>query len=72
MCLFRWAPEDGGDANGFNARLLQAVLADGRVFLSSTTIDGVYWLRVAVLCFRTHKDRIDALLEVMARVVGAG
>ena len=72
VCLFRWAPEDGSDANDFNARLLQAVLADGRVFLSSTTIDGVYWLRVAVLCFRTHKDRIDALLEVMAREVEAG
>ncbi len=71
VALFRWVPRDGGDANAFNRRLLAAVLEDGRVFLSSTTIDGVFWLRVAVLCFRTHVDRIDAVLEVLARETGA-
>jgi len=39
------------------------------VFLSSTTIDGVFWIRLAVLCFRTHKERVDALLDVLAREV---
>ncbi|NIM62263.1 MAG: amino acid decarboxylase, partial [Acidobacteria bacterium] len=64
--MFRW-PEarDGLEANAFNKKLLEAILDDGRVFLSSTTIDGVFWIRVAVLCFRTHRDRIDAVLEVL-------
>jgi glutamate/tyrosine decarboxylase-like PLP-dependent enzyme len=68
VALFRW-PEgrDGSDANAFNRRLLQAILEDGRVFLSSTTIDGVFWIRVAVLCFRSHRDRIEAVLEVLER-----
>ncbi len=68
VALFRWAdPPDGSDANAFNKRLLHAILDDGRVFLSTTTIDGVYWIRVAVLCFRSHRDRIEAVLEVLER-----
>jgi len=67
VSLFRWVPGDGLDANEFNRRLLQDILDDGRVFLSSTTIDGVFWIRVAAVCFRTHLDRIDALLEVLKR-----
>jgi aromatic-L-amino-acid/L-tryptophan decarboxylase len=67
VALFRWVPRDGADATEFNKALLQAVLDDGRVFLSSTTIEGVYWLRVAVLCFRSHREHIDAVLEVLAR-----
>ncbi len=67
VALFRHVPRDGSDPTEANKRLLQAILDDGRVFLSTTTIDGVFWIRVAVLCFRTHKDRIDAVLEVLAR-----
>ena len=67
VALFHWVPRDGSDPNAFNQALLQKILDDGRVFLSSTTIDGVFWIRVAVLCFRTHRDRIEALLAVLAR-----
>jgi len=67
VALFRWVPRDGSDATECNKRLLAAVLEDGRVFLSSTTIDGVFWIRVAVLCFRTHRERIEAVLEVLER-----
>lgn len=70
VTMFRWVPPDGSSANEFNQRLLRAVLADGRVFLSSTTISGVFWIRLAVLCFRTHRDRIEAVLEVLARETG--
>ena len=58
---------ESADANAFNKRLLGKILDDGRVFLSSTTIAGVFWIRVAVLCFRSHRDRIEALLEVLER-----
>jgi len=67
VAMFRWEPADGADATELNKRLLKAILDDGRVFLSSTTIAGVFWIRVAVLCFRTHLDRIEAVLEVMER-----
>lgn len=67
VSMFRWVPRDGTDATECNRKLLRAVLEDGRVFLSSTTVDGVFWIRVAVLCFRTHRERIEAVLEVLKR-----
>jgi aromatic-L-amino-acid decarboxylase len=65
VCTYRYVPDRPEDANGFNARLLEWVQQDGRIFVSSTTIDGVYWLRVAILCFRTHLREVDLLLEVL-------
>lgn len=70
VALFRYVPRDGGDPDAFNRRLLAAVLEDGRVFLSSTTIGGAFWLRVAILCFRTHRERVEHLLGVLERAVG--
>lgn len=69
VVMFRRVPRDGSDETESNRRLLAAILDDGRVFLSTTTIDGVFWIRVAVLCFRTHRDRIEAVLEVLAREI---
>ncbi len=67
VCTYRFVPEIE-DANEFNRRLVEAVHRDGRVFVSSTTIDGVVWLRLAVLCFRTHLSHIDYLLSFLAAV----
>ena len=67
VSMFRWVPRDGSDPDAFNRRLLERILEDGRVFLSSTTIDGIFWIRVAVLSFRSHRDRIEAVLEVAER-----
>jgi len=63
------------DANAFGAELLRRVNARKRVFMSSTTIEGRYVLRICVLSFRTHEERIDdavtGLLEE-ARALAAG
>jgi aromatic-L-amino-acid/L-tryptophan decarboxylase len=64
VAIYRYVPKSG-DANVFNATLVEKVRNDGRVFLSSTTIDGVFWIRIAVLCFRSHKDIIDTCLSVL-------
>jgi aromatic-L-amino-acid decarboxylase len=51
-----------GEADAKGAELLRRVNARGRVFLSSTRIDGRYVLRICVLSFRTHEDRVrDAI-----------
>ena len=42
---------------------------DGRVFLSSTMLDGKVTLRLAALAFRTHLDTIDTALDVLRRAV---
>lgn len=64
VMIYRYVPTEG-DANDFNAKLIQHVQQDGRVFLSSTTIDGVYWLRIAILAFRTHLATVDLCLQVL-------
>jgi aromatic-L-amino-acid decarboxylase len=55
------------DANAFGAELLRRVNARKKVFLSSTAIDGRYLLRICVVSFRTHADRVrdavDGLIE---------
>ena len=48
-----------------NKRLLDAVHADGRVFMSSTLLDDRFTLRLAIVNFRTHKTDIDTTLHVL-------
>ena len=68
VCLFRHVPP-GKDPDDVNARLIQDIQSDGRVFLSSTHINGSHWLRLAVLAFRTHKSTVDLALEVIRELV---
>lgn len=51
------------DANAFGAEVLRRVNARKRVFLSSTTIDGRYLLRICVVSFRSHADRVQDAVE---------
>jgi glutamate/tyrosine decarboxylase-like PLP-dependent enzyme len=53
------------DTNAFNRQLLQYIQEDGRIFLSSTTLDDDFWLRVAILSFRTHQEDIDLLIKLL-------
>ena len=66
VTIFRYVPPTG-DANAFNQGLIESIVQDGRIFLSSTTIDGIYWIRLAVLSFRTHLREIDLCLELIAK-----
>ncbi len=66
VVTFRYVPERG-DANEFNQRLLTALQRDGRIFLTSTQLDGLTVLRLAVLCATTHQDTIDLAVDLLAR-----
>ena len=68
LVTYRWIPESG-DANAFNRALVEETHRDGRVFFSSTTIDGKFVLRMAALAFRTHLDTIDLALQVLGKAV---
>jgi len=65
VVMFRFVPQSGEDPDEANRAFARAIHADGRVFLSSTEIDGTVWIRVAVLNFRTRKSTIDLTLEVL-------
>jgi len=68
VMIYRYVPETG-DANSFNAQIVEAVREDGRVYLSSTSIKGIFWIRLAVLNFRSHLRTIDLCLEVLEQAV---
>ncbi len=51
------------ELNALNRRLLERINARRRVFLTSTVLDGKFVIRICVLSFRTHKDRVQAALE---------
>lgn len=68
VVTYRYVP-DYGDANAFNKRLMEAVVADGRIFISSTMLDGKFTLRFACLAFRTHIETVDMLLGILKKEV---
>lgn len=67
IVTFRWAPAGVGDdrANAVNEAIVEAVRRDGRIFLSSTMLDGRFTLRMAALSFRTHRRTIDLCLRIL-------
>lgn len=68
VVTYRYVPANG-DADAFNQRLVDAVQADGKVFISSTRVDGKFMLRLAVLHFRTHLSTVDYLLDLLDKLV---
>ena len=62
--VFRALPR-AGDPNAFNERLVEAIRKDGRVFLSSTMVDGNYMIRFPLLSFRTHLDTVDLAIQII-------
>ena len=67
--MYRYVPKGASleEANELNKELVEIVKTDGRVFISSTKLDGVFWLRMAVLSFRTHKYHMDVTLELLEK-----
>ncbi|MFD1162502.1 pyridoxal phosphate-dependent decarboxylase family protein [Hwangdonia seohaensis] len=68
VAIFRYVPK-GKNADEFNKTLLEAIQQDGRIFLSSTNIHHVFWIRVAVVQFRTHLEQIELLLDIIKKYV---
>lgn len=62
---FRVAPDgmSEGELNALNQGVLAGVNARKRVFLSATTLRGGFALRLTVLSFRTHLDRVRMAVE---------
>jgi aromatic-L-amino-acid decarboxylase len=67
IVAFRLRP-DGLDETSVNARnreLLDRINARKRVYMTSTWLDGRFAIRICVLSFRTHRDRVaEALADI--------
>jgi aromatic-L-amino-acid decarboxylase len=57
--------------NELNQELLRRINAPKRVYLSSTFLQGNFVLRICVLSFRTHLDRVQMCLEDIREAVSA-
>ena len=68
VVAFRYVPKDG-DADDFTERLLKHLQQEGRVMMSGTRIDGTYYIRCAILCFRTHIEHVDEAIEAIVEGV---
>ena len=65
VAVYRYVPTTTANANAFNEALLGHLQRDGRIFVSSTNIKGAFWIRIAILSFRTHLQHIDLFLEML-------
>jgi glutamate/tyrosine decarboxylase-like PLP-dependent enzyme len=70
VVAFRYMPKDG-DPDEFTERLLKHLQHEGRVMMSGTRIDGTYYIRCAILCFRTHLEHVDQAIEAVVDGVKA-
>ena len=53
------------DADKYNKHLLNEILKDGRIFMSSTVLNGNFTLRMAILSFRTHLAEVELALNII-------
>jgi aromatic-L-amino-acid decarboxylase len=65
IVAFRLAPpgRDPDDLDDLNRKLLERVNGRKRVYLTGTMLRGRFAIRICVLSFRTHRERIDMALE---------
>ncbi len=61
LVAFRWAPagHSEGELNDLNRELLASVNARKNVYITGTVLRSRYALRICVLSFRTHRDRME-------------
>lgn len=73
IVTFRWAPRGASPDRvaRLNQEIVDRVRRDGRVFLSSTLLDGRFTLRLAVLAFRTQRRTIDLAVRVLREQAAA-
>jgi aromatic-L-amino-acid decarboxylase len=73
IVTYRWAPPGVSLelANQVNQEIVERMRLDGRIFLSSTMLDGRFTLRLVALAFRTHKKTIDLALRLLGEQVAA-
>jgi aromatic-L-amino-acid decarboxylase len=67
---YRHVPPGVADVDDHNARLVQALQEDGRVWIAPARVDGAICLRPCFVNFRTTDDDVRALVDV-TRELGA-
>jgi len=70
VVAFRYVPREG-NSNEFTENLLKHLQAEGRVMFSGTRIDDVFYIRCAILVFRTHMRHVDQAIDAIVEGVAS-
>jgi glutamate/tyrosine decarboxylase-like PLP-dependent enzyme len=69
IVCFRYVPRDwtreAEALNALNKTLLEQIQLSGQAFLSSTVMDGTFWLRACIVNPRTSPDDLPRLVEAV-------
>ncbi len=71
IACFRYVPDsDAPDErlNAINQTIVETLVAEGRCYMSPTTLEGRYTLRVCIINFRTQREDIDFLVDEVLRI----
>jgi aromatic-L-amino-acid/L-tryptophan decarboxylase len=70
IVCFRYAPpklrKDAQMLDSLNKAILERVQLGGQAFLSSTVLDGRFWLRACIINPRTCEEDLDVLVRNVA------
>ncbi|MDH3660276.1 MAG: pyridoxal-dependent decarboxylase [Alphaproteobacteria bacterium] len=70
LFTFRYAPPGADDLDDLNARLLQAINDDGRIYLTQTSHQGAYVIRFQVGQLYTTEEDVEMAWTVIKQLVG--
>ncbi len=68
IVIFRYIPQKG-EPNKFNQSLLEKIIQDGTVFMSSTMINNNFMIRMAILSFRSHLEKVDQAITIIKSMI---
>ena len=71
ISCFRYRPdgvEDAAAIDRVNRTIVEMLVADGRCYMSPTTLDGQYALRACIVNFRTTTGDVDFLVDEVLRI----
>jgi aromatic-L-amino-acid decarboxylase len=73
LTAFRLAPagRPENELNELNRMLLRQINAQQNVYMTGTVLDGRFALRICVLSFRTHRDRMEQCLDDIRDAISA-
>lgn len=65
VCIYRFVSMDKKNENEFNMQLSHKIRENSKYFISTTTIENIVWLRIAIVNFRTHLSNIKEYLACL-------
>ena len=68
LFTFRYAPHAFEDLDNLNARLVQAINDDGRIYLTQTTVDEKYVVRFAIGQTYTTENDVEMAFNVITEI----